>query len=265
MSDANVYDVLGVKASASAAEIKSAYRELVKKYHPDLFADAGEKAEANAKLRQFNEAYAILGNAKRRRLYDQELAQKSQTRPRAPAAAARPRTSDPPRQARRPPPRRQTTRIPKLRLHFPKKWVGYAVAAMTLLVGLTYAGRSVSRSVPAWVLVEKVEFSPAKSSGEGWVRLGVYASVSECAGMIREHVRKDKQAGSEAVFDEGNPVMAITVYIEKSAAARDDGPSNRSLSVNTKKRVRYIECRATQRLETEPWIVQALRRIGLTL
>lgn len=62
------YEVLGVGKSASDSEIKSAYRKLAKKYHPD--ANPGDK-EAEAKFKEASEAYAVLSDADKRRQYDQ--------------------------------------------------------------------------------------------------------------------------------------------------------------------------------------------------
>ena len=70
MAGPDFYTILGVSHTASPDEIKAAHRELVKKYHPDLFPGAKQKAQANKKLQQINEAYAILSNAERRRQYD---------------------------------------------------------------------------------------------------------------------------------------------------------------------------------------------------
>ena len=70
MAGPDFYTILGVSRTASPDEIKSAHRDLVKKYHPDLFPVATQKARANKKLQQINEAYAILSNAERRRQYD---------------------------------------------------------------------------------------------------------------------------------------------------------------------------------------------------
>src|SRR5687768_16008748 len=126
MRDANFYKVLGVGRSASADEIKSAYREYVKRYHPDLFYTSLEKAEATEKLLQINEAYAVLGNAKRRHLYDQEFIQKPKTRAYASAADNRSGTSRPRLHAT---PRSKTAGILKGRLHLSKKRAGYTLAA----------------------------------------------------------------------------------------------------------------------------------------
>ena len=62
------YKVLGVARDASAKDIKSAYRKLTKKYHPDV--NKGD-ANAEAKYRQINEAYEVLGDADKRAKYDQ--------------------------------------------------------------------------------------------------------------------------------------------------------------------------------------------------
>jgi curved DNA-binding protein CbpA len=70
MAGPDFYTILGVSRTASADEIKSAHRELVKKFHPDLFPGAKQKAQANKKLQQINEAYATLSNPERRRQYD---------------------------------------------------------------------------------------------------------------------------------------------------------------------------------------------------
>ena len=60
--------VLGVSKGASDSEIKSAYRKLAKKYHPDM--NPGDK-EAEAKFKEASEAYAVLSDADKRRQYDQ--------------------------------------------------------------------------------------------------------------------------------------------------------------------------------------------------
>ncbi len=61
------YEVLGVSKSASADDIKKAYRKLAKKYHPDL--NPGDK-EAEAKFKEANEAYGVLSDDQRRSQYD---------------------------------------------------------------------------------------------------------------------------------------------------------------------------------------------------
>lgn len=62
------YEVLGIDKSASADDIKKAYRTLAKKYHPDL--NPGNK-EAEEKFKEVNEAYEVLSNDDKKARYDQ--------------------------------------------------------------------------------------------------------------------------------------------------------------------------------------------------
>ncbi|KAJ2890061.1 mdj1 protein precursor, partial [Coemansia aciculifera] len=61
------YSVLGVKRDSSQAEIKKAYYQLAKKYHPD----ANKAAEAKDKFLKIQEAYDTLGDESKRSAYDQ--------------------------------------------------------------------------------------------------------------------------------------------------------------------------------------------------
>ena len=63
----NLYEVLGVSKSASEAEIKSQYRKLARKYHPDLNKDDKNAAE---KFKEVSAAYDILGDKDKRQKYD---------------------------------------------------------------------------------------------------------------------------------------------------------------------------------------------------
>jgi molecular chaperone DnaJ len=62
------YRVLGVPEKASEAEIKKAYRQLAKKYHPDANPD---NAGASERFKEVGEAYGVLGSAEQRKKYDQ--------------------------------------------------------------------------------------------------------------------------------------------------------------------------------------------------
>jgi len=63
------YKILGLPRSASAGEIKQAYRRLAFKHHPDLHTDK-DKAEHTKTFQKINEAYEVLGNAANRSKYD---------------------------------------------------------------------------------------------------------------------------------------------------------------------------------------------------
>lgn len=67
MSKKDFYEVLGVSRSADAKELKSAYRKLAMKYHPDRNPD---DAEAEKKFKEINEAYGVLKDDQQRAAYD---------------------------------------------------------------------------------------------------------------------------------------------------------------------------------------------------
>jgi len=63
------YETLGVHKGASVEEIKKAYRRLARQYHPDVNHDS--RAESEEKIKEINEAYAILSDPEKRQVYDQ--------------------------------------------------------------------------------------------------------------------------------------------------------------------------------------------------
>lgn len=67
MTGKNLYELLGVSETASADEIKRAYRELAKKYHPDR---TGGDKKKEARFKEINAAYEILSDEQKRAQYD---------------------------------------------------------------------------------------------------------------------------------------------------------------------------------------------------
>lgn len=64
----NYYDILGISKTASTDDIKKAYKKLAMKYHPDRNKD---DASAEKKFKEINEAYQVLGDAEKKKQYDQ--------------------------------------------------------------------------------------------------------------------------------------------------------------------------------------------------
>jgi curved DNA-binding protein len=61
------YDVLGLKRDATADDIKKAFRKLARKYHPDV----SKESDAEARMKEVNEAFAVLSDPEKRAAYDQ--------------------------------------------------------------------------------------------------------------------------------------------------------------------------------------------------
>ena len=68
MNYKDYYEVLGVPKKAAAKDIKSAYRKLARKWHPD--ANPNDVKKAEEKFKEISEAYEVLGDADKRQKYD---------------------------------------------------------------------------------------------------------------------------------------------------------------------------------------------------
>jgi curved DNA-binding protein len=62
------YATLGVSKTASQDEVRKAFRQLARKHHPDV---AKDKKTAEAKFKEINEAYEVLGDPEKRKRYDE--------------------------------------------------------------------------------------------------------------------------------------------------------------------------------------------------
>src|ERR1700727_1318934 len=67
MPTTDYYDILGVARGASGEEIKAAYRALARQHHPDV---AEDKAQAEHRFKEINEAYEVLSDPQKRAQYD---------------------------------------------------------------------------------------------------------------------------------------------------------------------------------------------------
>ena len=67
-TDKDYYAILGVLPSIDDVALAAVYRALLKKYHPDVFGSS--KAEAEKRTREIVGAYQVLGNAEKRKAYD---------------------------------------------------------------------------------------------------------------------------------------------------------------------------------------------------
>lgn len=64
------YEILGISRDASDSDVKKAYRKLAKEHHPDMAAKS-DKDHAEAKFKEINEAYQVLSDPEKKKMYDQ--------------------------------------------------------------------------------------------------------------------------------------------------------------------------------------------------
>lgn len=77
----NYYEILEVNENASKEVIDKVYKVLAKKYHPDLQQISSDKKNAEEKLKEINEAYAVLSDDFKRKKYDEELNSRRNSNP----------------------------------------------------------------------------------------------------------------------------------------------------------------------------------------
>jgi hypothetical protein len=169
MSELNFYEILGIRADASHEDVKRAYREQMRRYHPDAFAGQMNKAkqngdlkamrtlerqieEAKQKTKQLNTAYDVLSDSTKRQTYDLKRAGVPQNRASAYSQDADPYRSGPyaSRDAQNPY-RQARPQAPRPRPNpnndtFPTVW--FAVLGIGILMGLGFL-YSVFASLPA--------------------------------------------------------------------------------------------------------------------
>ena len=69
-SNKNYYQILGIKKDSSEADIKKAYRKLAREHHPDM-VDESDKTAAEKRFKDINEAYQVLSDPQKKKMYDQ--------------------------------------------------------------------------------------------------------------------------------------------------------------------------------------------------
>ena len=96
-----LYQRLGLTPAASTTEVRDAYRALAQRLHPDRLsgASAGERALAERRMREINEAWTVLQDPARRRAYDLERLDRARVRPAARGGGPRTEPAPPARRA----------------------------------------------------------------------------------------------------------------------------------------------------------------------
>jgi len=301
MAQADFYSFLGVPRNASQAAIKSAHRELIKRYHPDIYSTDGDKARATEKLQAINEAYAVLSNSERRKEYDKKRAgQLKQSRRWQPQPAPRPRAAarssirTPPRPRATPrPPKRQYT-LPRSPSWLDRRWLSASVGFGLLLILAVYSIDTLPRMMPLWILFEKTVLEPGSPGTEAgadtWKPAGKFASREACAASLKAEVNRDELAGSQAIIDETTGSLAITVRLIATEAPVGNLPQStkpldvpltgskeqdRALKQSLEKfnkptfknnlitQTKHYACRVTQVRAPDSWLARLIKRTGI--
>jgi hypothetical protein len=280
MSEPDYYQIFGLPPSASAEEIRAAHRELVKRYHPDIYWTSDDKARATEKLRTVNEAYAVLGNPRRRKQYDDDRAAAAAAR--SAAATAAQRTVHRPRVQQRPVRMGRATSSPRTRVPdwavqlrqlyqdakkaFTIRRLAGTALVLVLCVAAAYSLSRPPPITPAWVLWQQTEIEPAGVSSfgqaQGWEQVGSFAVRVACVESLKNRVKRDQNEGSQAIVDEVNASVAITVLVSRvdPQVKSTEAPNGPPKIV---KRVRNYECRAVQVRRPDSWLRRKLRAAGL--
>lgn len=260
MADMDYYRVLGVSPSATGKQIKSAYRRLVKKYHPDLFATPEDKARATARFHQINRAYAVLGDAKRRSYYDEIRPQNAANVKPGPAAAAR--RSNPARQpvakpgtllwrsvvqslaqvrvsARivfsvKPAAARLTKSVNQLAARIshaaftrpPLHKAAFIFGSFAVIWVLISLWKKPDAAT-SWALLENTVVEPLRPISPSfhepnWTIVAYHPSRSHCGTALKERVNVDEQQGAKAFFDQLDGLAAITVRVKTEAVLAEE-------------------------------------------
>jgi len=148
-SDEKYYSLLEVPETATAKEIKTAYHRLIRKDHPDLFdnASAYRKRRAETRCKELNEAYSVLSNSERRRLYDEKFAVDRRQQNTSNRQAATPQT--PPSAADSTRQRSHTSSRSQYGNDFEEAWERYCAAAGTSSAQSTHSVRRQQQTTEA--------------------------------------------------------------------------------------------------------------------
>lgn len=100
VATSSFYEILGVAPDADAATIRRAYLAAARAHHPDRHAgDPASAAHAESRMREINEAWAVLGDAQRRAVHDREIARRPTGASKAPRTGRTARTRPAPEPA----------------------------------------------------------------------------------------------------------------------------------------------------------------------